>query len=246
MVWRLPLIAVLASVGMTAGPAFAQAMQGPDLAVEITSDYRERGLSWSRGAPTILVSGHVPIFDGAGVNATAVGLRDSARGGGADVGLTLGARYAGGQIVRLSGGVDFRLFPGQDGLDYWEVDFGADYDLGPATLGARVHYVPDQSAVGGDNLHISGRGRIALPGTPLALHGGIGWSTGGTDDPLRMTRLRPDGSYADFRLGVDYVHGRYVAGLLYTDTTVRDGVVPQGYTDEHVSSRISMFLRAEF
>ncbi|MFT3964346.1 MAG: hypothetical protein QM690_00505 [Sphingobium sp.] len=239
--YGLAALAMLLSA--VAGPAFAQAVQGPDLSIEATNDYRERGLSWSRGAPTLAVSGALPVTDGISLHAGAMGLRGSARAAGGDVGASLGARYSGGEVVRLSGGVTVRLFPGRSALHYWELDARADYDLGPATVGAGISYAPSQDAIGGDNLYLDAGATIAMPGTPLAFVAGIGHSSGGTDDPARSARLRPEGSYADWRIGVDYRTGPYAIGLRYSDTSIDERRVPFGLSDRHAGSRLSAFLR---
>ncbi|MET0365508.1 MAG: TorF family putative porin [Sphingobium sp.] len=229
--------------GGAGGPALAQAFHGPSLSVEASSDYRERGLSWSRGAPTLAVSAALPVAGGIDLTGAVVGLRGSERAEGADVGATLGARYAGQGIVRPSAGIALRLFPGRPALSYWEVDARADYDLGPATFGAGISYVPAQDAIGGDNLYVEVGAAIAVPAKPIRLSAGVGHSSGGGDGRARAGRLRPRGDYADWRVGIDYLRGPFVLGLRYTDTAMGEGGTAPGPLDRHIGARLSAFLR---
>lgn len=218
------------------GMASAQGVHGPGLSVEAMSDYRERGLSWSRGSPTVALSALLPVAGGIDIMGTAVGLRGSRRADGADVGVTLGARYSGRGVVRPSGGVAMRLFPGRSALTYWEVDARADYDLGPATLGGGIVYAPAQDAIGGDALYVEAGAGVAIPARPIRFSAAMGHSSGGGG----ITRLRPQGRYTDWRLGVDYLRGPFVVGLRYTDTFMGER---GGQADPHGGGRLSAFLR---
>src|SRR3546814_5275108 len=76
---------------------------------------------------------------------------------------------------------------------------------------------PRQSSIGGDNLYLSASAAMGLPGTPLTVSARIGRSSGDARDPARAARLRPDGTYWDYGIGVDYMKGRWFAGLRYAD-----------------------------
>ena len=206
--------------GVAALPAAAQVSVG----VELATDERRRGISWSDGkaAPSVYVRADLPAgFDlGARVLAT----RGDPRHGGADgvVEPTLGySRDLGG--LRLDGFATGHFFSGARGrLDYGEVGAGLSYSLGPAQAGVEARYAPSQDAIGGDNLYIGLRGRVGVPATPWTLTASAGRSSGIVDDPVRAARLRPGGTYRDWSLGVQHITGPLTVALEYTGTDVRD------------------------
>lgn len=228
-----------------AGQAHAQAVQGPSLTVEAVSDYRDRGLSWSRGRPALAVFGAMPLAGPVGIEGSAMALRHSAWGGGGDIAMTLGARFRGEGALRLSGGATARLFPGTSALHYGEVDIRADHDLGPASFGVGISYAPHQRAIGGDNIHIDAGVTWNVPGMPLTVKGAVGHSSGTVREDLRAVRLRPGGAYADWRLGLDYRVGLVSIGLRYTDTSIGRDADRSGLSDRHVGARITGLVRVD-
>lgn len=221
----------------------AQVSQTPSLSLEIASDYRDRGLSWSRGAPTAILSGRLPLplplHGGVMLSGRAAALRGSSRAGGAELGTMLALRYGAGTVARLSGGVTMRGFAGRDWHHFWEADARVDYDIGPATLSAGMAYAPSQHVIGGDNLHLDIGASLALPGTPVTLMAGLGHSSGARRGEAHPIRLRPGGSYADWRLGAEYRTGRHGVGVSYTDTSPDRGA-------SHAGARATAYLRVDF
>ena len=59
-----------------------------------------------------------------------------------------------------------------------------------------------------------------VPGTPFTLSARIGRSSGQVSDPSRAARLRPDGAYWDYGIGVDYLKERWTAGLRFADSNI--------------------------
>ncbi|MFV0625650.1 TorF family putative porin [Sphingomonas sp. ac-8] len=234
---RLSLLAGAALLSVTAAlPAHAQSeTQRPTLSVELTTDARERGISWSDGDASLRGSATIPLGDqGFSASASVATLNDSPRHGGAAVGIDLGASYA--QYlgpVRVDGGVTGHFFPGSDrALSYVELGGGAGFALGPVQLDGFARYAPKQSAIGGDNFYVGAEGRLGIPVTPFTLIAGIGHTSGNVDDAVRAARLRPGGSYMDWRLGVEHVTGPLVLGLDYVDTDISDrAIVPSPYAD---------------
>ncbi|WP_366941022.1 TorF family putative porin [Sphingobium sp.] len=213
---------------LLAGHAHAGTAQSPSAitaTVETASDERRRGLSWSDGDPVLRGTLSVPVADGLSLDGTATTLWGSDRHGGADAVLDVGATYArqlGG--FRLSAEGRYHLFPGADhAFGHWgygEVGAIAGFLLGPASVDLAARYAPRQSSIGGDNLYVSASSAIAIPGTPLTLSGHVGRSSGDVRDPLRATRLRPDGNYWDHGVALDWYRGRWSAGLRYADTDI--------------------------
>lgn len=202
-------------------PVAAQYAAGPTLTLEAMSDDRRRGLSWSDGDPALRATLAVPVAGGLSVEGSATTLRGSARHGGADAAIDLGASYArdlGG--VRLTAEGRYHLFPGASGQGYGEAGATAAFALGPASLDIGARYAPRQSAIGGDNLYLSTGAAVALPGTPFTLSGHVGRTTGDRRDPVRAARLRPAGGYWDHGVAIDWYRGRWSAGLRYADTDI--------------------------
>lgn len=230
----------------TTGEAMAQAILSPSAAIEIGTDQRRRGLSWTDGAAAVDVSGFLPIGDSLSVSAAATTLRGSARHGGADFGVDLAARYQqdfGGW--RLSGGVLGHLFIDRSSLNYVELEGRASYLIGPAQIGLTAAYAPSQNAIGGDNLYLATDASVAVPGMPLSINGGVGHSSGDVDDPIRARRLRPGGSYWDYRIGMEYVAGDYITGLRYSRTSGADANGPSPFLDRHAGARLVGYVRLE-
>lgn len=240
----------LALLGLAAGPAFAQDLtdppaEAPRFQLEVSGDERVRGLSWSQGKAAATVGAFVPLPGAFEVSAAATTLRGSARHGGADALLRLGAGWSReiGSGWRLGLGATGYVFAGASGYSYAEVEARAGYSLGPATLRAALRYAPEQAAIGGSNLHAALDVDVGVPGTPVTLYGGVGHSSGSVSDQLRAQRLRPGGDYWDWSLGGEWVQGPAALGLKYTDTTIGSGIGP-GWS--HAGARLTGYLRLDF
>jgi len=211
--------AFLACAG--ASPAFAQYADGVSGTIETASEEQRRGLSWSDGDPVLRGTLSVPVAQGLSLDGAAVSLWGSDRHGGADAVVDLGATYArqiGGW--RLSAEGRYHLFPGSADQAYGEIGAGAAFLIGPASMDFNGSYAPRQSSIGGDNLYLSASATMGLPGTPLTISARIGRSSGDVQDPARAMRLRPDGTYWDYGVGVDYMKDRWFAGLRYADSSI--------------------------
>lgn len=215
---RLMFAAALGSAA--ASDAVAQSL--PSIGVEATTDDRRRGISWSDGKPTLAASARMDIPGGIDVGVRVSGTREDPRHGGAGavVDPSIGYSWQAGGF-RLDGFVLGHFFAGADGgMDYGEGGVSAAYTLGPAEVGVEARYAPAQHAIGGDNLYLGARARVGIPLTPLSFTGSVGRSSGSVDDPIRAERLRPQGSYADWSLGVEHTTGPFTLGLLYTGTDI--------------------------
>src|SRR5690606_241622 len=98
--WRVPIFrnplpySVALAAVLLSQPAFAQA--GPTVEIDMMTDYRVRGLSWSDGEAAGQIYVDVPIGTSLSASAQATTLRGADRHGGADAGLDLAATYRGG------------------------------------------------------------------------------------------------------------------------------------------------------
>jgi hypothetical protein len=182
----------------------------------------------------------VPL-GGLELSVAAATLRGSARHGGADALLRLGAGWSRdvGSGWRLGLGATGHVFAGASGQSFAEVEARAAYSLGPATLRGALRYAPEQAAIGGSNLHVALDADVGVPGTPVTLYGGVGHSSGTVSDPSRAARLRPGGSYWDWSLGGEWVKGSTALGAKWTSTSVAPG-------QQHAGSRFTGYVRLDF
>lgn len=174
-------LAWLGGLGLAlhAVPAAAQYASGPSATVEVASDERRRGLSWSDGDPVLRGTLSVPVAQGLSLDGAATSLWSSDRHGGANAVIDLGPSYVhqlGGW--RLSLDARYHLFPGADHQGYGELGAGAGFLIGPASIDIGAQYAPRQSAIGGDNLYLSSAASFAIPGTPLTASARVGHSSG--------------------------------------------------------------------
>lgn len=215
--------------------------QGPRFQLEVASDERVRGLSWSEGKAAVTVGARVPVLADVELSAAATTLRGTARHGGADALLRLGAGWSRevGSGWRLGLGATGYVFAGASGYNYAEVEARAGYSLGPATLRAALRYAPEQAAIGGSNLHAAMEADFGVPGTPVTLYGGVGHSSGNVSDPPRAQRLRPGGDYWDWSLGGEWIEGPAALGVKWTDTSA-------GPSWSHAGARVTGYVRLDF
>ena len=211
---------------LAASPASAQRLTG---GIEAATDESRRGLSWSEGRIATSVDLSLPAGP-LEASARVAAVRDSVRHDGAEVvgDLELGATTDLGPF-RMRGHVTGHIFAGaRSKMDYVELGGSASYSLGPLRLDAGAVYAPDQSAIGGSNLYLYAGANAGIPTTPLSASVSIGRSSGDTDDPVRAARLRPTGTYSDWRIGLEYNRFPVTLGLDYvgTDIANRPGLSP--------------------
>ncbi|UUL82238.1 TorF family putative porin [Sphingomonas qomolangmaensis] len=203
----------------TIAPAAAQ--DRPTIGFEAATDEVRRGLSWSEGRAALSAdaSGTLGPIE---ASARVVTTRDSIRHDGAwsvaDLRLTTATDVG---PIQLRGGAAAHLFAGaRSKMDYVELGGSASYTYGPAQLTGGVEFAPAQHAIGGSNVYLYANADAGIPGTPFTLIAGFGHSSGSADDPIRAQRLRPGGSYADWRLGVELRQGPLTLGVDYLGTDI--------------------------
>lgn len=246
MTVRVLTLVGAACSGLLAGSLHAQPVIGPEIAVEATTDLRERGLSWSDGKAAVAVSGSLPLTYDLVFDLEAATLRGSPRHGGADVGLTIAPRYrltSGGW--GFNAGIRGNVFVGGSGMDYVELTGEVDHTIGPARLLAAIDFAPSQKAIGGRNLHVEVQASAGIPGMPLTVYGGVGHTTGPSNDRERAWRLRPGGDYTDYHLGIEHSRSNLSFGLRYSDTSIgAEDVNPAvRYYDRHHGARLLAYAR---
>ena len=217
MIWIATALVCAAALIPTGAAAQAS---GNLVTIDAVTDLVERGLSATDGRAAIRAAIGGAVMPGLRLDASAVTLRGGGRNGGADAGIDMAASY---RMMRgaaaIDAGIVARLFPGgAGGYDYVEMFGGASALIGPAEIGISASYAPDQAAIGGDNLYLRARARAAVIGTPVSLIGHVGRSSGAVDDPVRATRLRPDGRYVDWSAGAEYARGPLTFSVTYADS----------------------------
>lgn len=245
--WRAALIGALASIPLTVVGGTAAAQLPGSGGVEVTTDERRRGLSWSEGKASASADVSADLADWR-ASSRITALRGSPRHGGADavIDLTIANRRRLGAFEVELRGRGHLFAGGRDRLDYVEIGGGGSYALGPLMVDAGLDYAPSQSSIGGSTLYLYAGATAGIPGTPFTLVASAGRTTG-TGDALRAARLRPERRYHDGRIGVDHVTGPLTLGLDYigTDVSHDDGTNPYADT-RHTGDRLLARARLAF
>ena len=232
MIRRVRLAGVLgaASCGLIT-PTFAQDVGSVTL--EMMSEEERRGLSWSEGRAAL--AGDIRVSRGRlDASARVVTLRNSVRHGGADavVDLSVGTDWDLG-AVRIRTDATGHAFAGARGrMDYVEAGVSASYAYGPLYATAGVIGAPSQRAIGGSNVYVYANANAGIPGTPLTMLTEVGHSSGSVRDPSRVQRLRPGGSYINWRLGLEHRRDRLTIGVDYIGTDVSRTATASRFADQ--------------
>lgn len=247
---RAPWGILVATTFACAGAIPAVQAQSVDFSVEAASDEVRRGLSWSDGE--VSASSDVVVgLGGFDASARVAMLRRSDRHANAEAvaDLVLGRDWHAGALVVRTEAIS-HLFAGADrGMDYYELGLGARYSIGPLEVGASGYYAPGQDAIGGDNLHLRAHALAGIPAFPVSLAASLGHSTGGSSrDPLRSARLRPLGSYTDWKLGVEYNRWPISVGLDYAGNDIATSAASASpFADlRHAGDRVVGRVRLSF
>ena len=225
---------LLASTSM---PAFSQEVAGSGITVsanvDITSDYRFRGISLSGG--DIAVQGGVDVTHNSGFYIGAWG--SSLEGKANPYGGTELDLYGGwtGEIasgVTLNAGLTYFIYPNgvkSLDLDYFEPYASISGTLGPVQAKVGMAYAWKQDALGGDdNIYVYGGLSSGIPTTPITINAQIGYTDGALAPPLLAGST--DRSGFDFSIGADYVLTKNLtAGVKYTGV---DGPSIDSFTDD--------------
>lgn len=242
------IVSSTVTIAAMAIPVPGAAQAGPVIELDVMTDNRVRGLSWSDGETAAQGYVSLPVTPALDVSAQVATLRGSDRHGGADAGIDLTGTYAGQSgLITWHGSLVGHLFAGGRGdLDYGEVQAGLGGTLGPVQLGASATYAPPQDAIGGSNFYGRIDGRVGFWGTPYSLRAHLGHSSGSVDDPLRAERLRPGGSYSDWAIGAEYNVTVVSFSLTYSDTDIRREDIRFPQASSHFGSRLVAGARVRF
>lgn len=200
-----------------ADPARAQSF---DAGAEAASNEVRAGISWSGGKASASADARIDLGV-ADVSLRMAALRGAVRHGGADVvaDIALGRDWSLGAVTLRTEAIGHVFGGAAQGMDYGELALGARYGIGPLRIAATAWYAPSQSTIGGDNLNLRAAVDAGLPGLPITLLASAGYTTGSGNAP-RAARLRPNGDYADWKLGAEYSRYPLTFGLDYTGTDI--------------------------
>ncbi len=116
-------------------------------------------------------------------------------------------------------------------MDYVEAGVSASYAYGPLYATVGVIGAPSQRAIGGSNVYVYANANAGIPGTPLTMLTEVGHSSGSVRDPSRVQRLRPGGSYTNWRLGLEHRRNRLTIGVDYLGTDVSRTAIASKFAD---------------
>ena len=227
---------------LLATPALAQDEEADSSSVTVTgsvgvvTDYRFRGVSLSGGDPAL--QGGATITHESGVYAGTWG--SSIDDGGSDiygdVELDLFAGWSGSlsEAVGLDVGLLYYAYPtNAAGVDaeYFEPYATLSSTFGPIQAKLGVAYAWEQDSLGGnDNLYLFTKLSAGIPGTPITLNAGLGYTDGALAPPLLAGTA--DDTGFDWTVGASAtVLGNVSLGVAYTGV---EGPSIDGFTDDAV------------
>ncbi len=245
---RVAFSAFTLAIVIANSPHPADAQSSPLAGVELSNDEVRRGLSWSEGRAALSADALV-LLGPVEVSGRAATTRSSNRHAGADavIDVALATAWNLGSFQMRTGATGHLFTGARDAMDYAEVGTSASYSYGPAQLTAGVDFAPSQDAIGGSNLYLYANANAGVPGTPFTLVAGLGHTSGTTTDPVQVQRLRPSGSYTNWRLGAEHRRGPLTLAVDYLGTDIGRGGFAGSYADlAHAGDRILGRIRYDF
>lgn len=197
---------LLAGTVLAATPAFADETDPPSAitvtgSAAIVSQYRFRGISQSNNKPAVQAS--ISVAHESGFYVSVWG--SSTSGSPIDTPVY----YAGTEIdvyggwtkdlggVKVDVGGYGYIYPGVSTSNFYEVYGSVAGTVGPVTAKAGINYAPGQNyfkllGTTNHNVYVYGNLSGGIPGTPITLHGAVGYTDGG----LRYVK-----NYVDYSVG---------------------------------------------
>ena len=221
---------LLAGTVLAATPALADETDAPS-AITITgsaavvSQYRFRGISQSNNKPavqaSITVSHESGFYISTWGSSTANDLTTSPIApGGTEIDVYGGwTKDLGGVKVDL-GGYGY-IYPNAPINNYYEVYGSVAGTLGPVTAKVGLNYAPGQeyfknAGVTNHNVYVYGNLSGGIPGTPITLHGAVGYTDGG----LRYVK-----NYVDYSVGASVTWKNLTLDASVVGTNISDADV---------------------
>lgn len=185
---------LLAGTALAATPAFADETDAPSAitisgTAAIVSQYRFRGIAQSDNKPAVQASitaahesgFYVSVWGSSATNPvnpiTPNGFNSPIFIGGSEIDVYGGYAKQFGAIKVDIGGYGY-IYPGLPTANLYEVYGSVSGTMGPVTAKVGVNYAPDQNNLVADNVYVYGDLSGGIPGTPISLHGHIGYTDG--------------------------------------------------------------------
>jgi len=190
--------------------------------VGLVSDYRFRGVSQTK--QNAAIQGGITVTHDSGFYVGTWGSNvDFPNLDPAGNGATAEIDFFGGYSTQLAEGLSvdvgmtYYLYPKdtvlQVATDYFEPYVVLSTTFGPVGLKVGAYYAWEQDALGGfDSIYIKADPTIAIPNTPFALNGHIGYAN--SDSFLGFT----DGEVVDWSVGATASYKSLTFGVSYVDT----------------------------
>lgn len=228
-------------------PAFAQDAEEAASPVSVTgsfgvvSDYRFRGVSLSGGDPALQGGATLTHVSGFYVGTWGSSIDDGGSDIYGDLELDLFAGWSGSlsEAVGLDVGLLYYAYPtNASGVDaeYFEPYATLSTTLGPVQAKLGVAYAWEQDSLGGnDNLYVFTKLSAGIPGTPITLNAGLGYTEGALAPPLLAGTA--DDTGFDWTVGASVtVLGNVSLGVAYTGV---EGPSIDGFTDDAVVGSVT-------
>jgi uncharacterized protein (TIGR02001 family) len=228
---------LLAGTALAATPALADETDPPsDFTVTgsaaIVSQYRFRGISQSDNKPA--VQGAITVTHSSGfyvgtwgssmtgsVATTPIGYL-----GGTEIDVFGGYSHAFGGVTVDVGGYGY-IYPGFELGNYYEIYGSLSHTMGPVTAKVGVNYAPGQNVFNFNftspdhhNVYVFGDLSGGIPGTPIKLHGHLGYTSGGFEYGK---------DYLDYSVGASYTWKMLTLDASLVGTNITKGDVNRSF-----------------
>ena len=144
----LTLVALMALAGVQTARAEEVTL---DARIGVVSDYRWRGVSISEEEPA--AQGEASLSFASGLWAWGWASSVASEYGGSELGVGLGYTRSAGPVTWTLDAIQY-FYPGEDEIDYAQVDLTLEGDVGFAWLSGGVEYVPENDNYGDDDVYL--------------------------------------------------------------------------------------------
>ena len=178
-------LAIITVAAMQSGAVFAQSKSefSSSANVAFVNDYRFRGISLNDDKPTVQAS--LTVSHESGFYLTGWGSAFSAiPGDSSEIAVYTGYQKALSEGVGVDVGVVIYLFPGDSGINFYEVYGSVSKSFGAVTSKLGIYYAPKQGHVRAasgqkdDNVYVYGSAAWAIPNTAVSLSAQLGYENG--------------------------------------------------------------------
>lgn len=241
---------LLAGTVLAATPALADETDAPsDFTITgsaaVVSQYRFRGLSQSDNKPA--VQGAITVSHSSGFYVGTWGSSTSGSTantpiapGGTEIDVFGGFTHGFGGVTVDVGGYGY-IYPQAPDANYYEIYGSLSHTMGPVTGKVGVYYAPDQrvfnfnfTSTDRDNVYVYGDLSGGVPGTPVTVHGHLGYTSGG----FEYTK-----AYLDYSVGASVKWKMLTLDASLVGTNISKSDVNSGFGCASIAPCINYFHR---